>query len=381
MRHCVGLILFGLLACSCVEYVNLNTEDPREVVVGCVLRDTAVQELELSWTLRNEDSGAPERILEAEVVLSAVTSGGTQEVGHFSCGTDGIWRLPFRPEAGESYRLDITADGQAVSAETRMPYGFLCRTVPNPALIVYPWDVKKHIYPSRQVSAEDADRCTIVAWFSGRDGIVKDVVSSHEKTDSFNASSSGVRFLLGYEIVEMGGASFLAAKPADKIEESDYVHRPFYDRMAIIATAAGDENCYFFPAEEPAFSSSRRDFDVLNTLKRHPEYGAYEKDWVLWGPNFDVWPAPDEQASVLHILRPSEELLAYMKSVVSLTSSSGAPDITQVWTQKSPYTNIRGGRGIFGAAAEYTEDYTDYDERMTAYYQTLHDNEVRSTQP
>lgn len=379
MRRRFLVVLFSLLASSCIEYVNLITEDPQEVVVGCVLRDTTVQELELSWTLRNEDTGAPKQILDADVVFSVVKSGGAQEVGHFSCGTDGIWRLSFRPTPGETYRLDILTGGQTISSETRMPHAFQCKTVPNPALIVFPRKVSSHIYPSRQISAEDADRCTIVAWFSGPSGVVKDVVSSHDKTDSFNAGSNGVRFVLGYKVIDLGNDnSVLVDIPAESIGESDYIHRPFYDRMAIITLSANDDNCYYFPVEEPIVSGDSRVIDVRNTMNLHPEYGAYEKNWVIWGPNFDVWPGPDETASTLHILRPSEELLAYMKSVISLTSNYGDLDITQVWTQKSPYSNIRGGRGVFGAATEYSEDYTDYDERMTAFYKDLQRNELRS---
>ena len=70
-------------------------------------------------------------------------------------------------------------------------------------------------------------------------------------------------------------------------------------------------------------------------------------------------------------------MLAYLKEVVTLTAKTDDTDFTQVFSQKTPYTNIRGGRGVFGAATEYVEDYSDYDERMTAFYKTIFEDEFR----
>lgn len=377
MNRFILLLLIGLvgLCPGCVEYVNLNTEDPREVVVNCILRDTMVQELALFWTAQNDDIGPLERIRQADAVLVRLGSGGEQEVGAFNCGVDGIWRLDYRPEAGMTYRLNISVAGQSVSAETRMPHGFRVQTVPNPILIAYPHYVSRHHYPSRQIAADDADAFPLLAWFTGEKGLVQRVVSSHEQTDCFNSLNEGDRFLLGVTEWEMSGTVYLVEKSPEQLEESDYIKRPYLDRIAVISQNKGYENNYYHPAVVPGFFSVTDHGHIRTLISRHPEYGAYEKEWMVWGPNFDIWPAAGEAASELHILRPSAELLAYLKDVVTLTAETDDTDFIQIFSQKTPYTNIRGGRGVFGAATEYVEDYSDYDGRMTAFYQTIFNDE------
>ncbi|MBR5019215.1 MAG: DUF4249 family protein [Bacteroidales bacterium] len=375
------LAIASLLACSCVEYVSLNTEDPREVVVNCILRDTTAQELELFWTAQNDDKGPLERIRQADAVLVRLGSGGEQEVGAFVCGADGIWRLDYRPEAGMTYRLNVSVAGQSVSAETQMPHGFRVETVPNPILIAYPQYVSRHHYPSRQITADDADAFPLLAWFTGENGLVQRVVSSHEQTDYFNSLSECDRILLGVTLWEYNGMVMLVGKPPQDLVESDYIKRPYLDRMAVIAHERSYENNYYYPVTVSFYASSLPFVEISTIINLHPEYGAYEKDWLLWGPNFDIWPAFGETASELHIQRPSAELLAYLKDVVSLTAGTGDADFTQVFSQKTPYTNIRGGRGIFGAATEYVEDYSDYDERMKSFYKTIINNEFHPEMP
>ena len=375
LNYSFFLAIASLLACSCVEYISLNTEDPREVVVNCILRDTTAQELELFWTAQNDDKGPLERIRQADAVLVRLGSGGEQEVGAFNCGADGIWRLDYRPEAGMTYRLIVSVAGQSVSAETQMPHGFRVQTVPNPILIAYPQYVSRHHYPSRQITADDADAFPLLAWFTGEKGLVQRVVSSHEQTDSFNSLNEGDRFLLGVMEWEMNGTIYLVDKGPDQLEESDYIKRPYLDRIAVISQHKGYENNYYHPAVKTGYSSTIDQGYIRTLISRYPEYGAYEKNWMVWGPDFDIWPASGETASELHIQRPSAELLSYLKDVITLTAKTDDTDFTQVFSQKTPYTNIRGGRGVFGAATEYVEDYSDYDERMTAFYQTILNDE------
>jgi hypothetical protein len=376
------LAITGLLVCSCVEYISLNTEDPREVVINCVLRDTTEQTLELYWTAQNDDAGQLEQIRQANVNLLRLGAGSEQEVGAFTCGADGVWRLSYRPEAGTSYRLNVAVGGQTVTAETQMPHGFHVQTVPNPILIAFPHYVSRHRYPSRQITADDADAIPLLAWFMGEKGLVPRVVSSHERTDFFNSLGEGDRFLLGVTEYEYNGTIYLVDKSPGQLEESDYIKRPYLDRIALFIQEKGYENNYYHPSVLTGFSSSIDHGYIRTLISRHPEYGAYEKGWMVWGPNFDIWPPADgESALELHIQRPSKELLAYLKDAVTLTAKTDNADFTQVFSQKSSYSNIRGGRGIFGAATEYVEDYSDYDERMTAFYQNIFSDEFPTREP
>ena len=362
------ILLFCLVAgslSSCVEWVGLNTEDPQEIVVNCVLTDSDEQNLQLCWSSRNDDSGAPAAIGDAKVVLSKIVDGNAVAVGSFRFDGKGLWKLGYRPEGGAKYRISVNAAGHTVYAETEMPCSFNCINVPNPALVAHPEKVEHHCYPSRRVLSTNPAETSfhIVAWFSGIDGVAQELYTTHDGTDGFNLTGGG--FLFDY---------FSYSTPGQMEEGDQYVHFfPFYNRVTVIPISQDYTASYYYPIYTSMFSSSLFNMSVM--ISGHPEYGAYVKDGIIWGPDFDIWPRYSWQTSELHILKPSASLLAYIKSMVELTPVAGSLDFTEIFKYESPYTNIEGGRGIFGGAALYVEDYKDYDKRMTSYYNKLYEDE------
>ena len=84
-----------------------------------------------------------------------------------------------------------------------------------------------------------------------------------------------------------------------------------------------------------------------------------------------------EATDTLHLMCPSAELQAYLKSIVSHITSDKS-DFTAIFSQESPYTNVVGGKGIFGAVTQWAESLTDYDSRMSDYYHTLYRDELEA---
>ena len=367
IRYFLFFCLVSGLLSSCVEWVSLNTEDPREIVLNCVLTDSDEQVLQLCWSSRNDDIGAPEFISEAEVVLSKIVNGSTTTVGSFSFDGKGLWKLNYRPEAGALYRISISTADCSVSAETEMPSSFSCINVPNPVLVAYPNRVESHCFPSRRVVSDNPTETSfeIVAWFTNNDGVTEELYTSYDGTDSFNMTGGG--FLFDY---------FSYSTPSQKEEGDQYVHYfPFYNRVAVIPVRLDYTASYFFPIYTSMSSGSIPLVNISVMINGHPEYGAYVKEGIIWGANFDIWPRNSWQANELHILRPSTSLLAYIKSIVELTPVAGNLDFTEIFKYESPYTNIEGGKGIFGGATFYVEDYKDYDKNMISYYSKLYEDE------
>ena len=264
---CIRGILLICLLSSCVEWVSLNTEDPQEMVVNCVLTDSDEQSLQLCWSSRNDDSGASEAIADAEVVLSKIVSGNTMTVGNFSFDGKGLWKLNYRPEGGAKYRISVNAAGHTVSAETEMPSSFSCINVPNPALVAYPNRVENHCFPSRRVLSTNPAETSfdIVAWFTGSSGVTEELYTSHDGTDSFNLTGGG--FLFDY---------FSYSTPAQKEEGNQYVHYfPFYNRVAVIPIRQDYTASYFFPINSSLSSGSMSPVNISVLISGHPEYGAY----------------------------------------------------------------------------------------------------------
>ena len=140
--------------------------------------------------------------------------------------------------------------------------------------------------------------------------MAQELYTTHDGTDGFNLTGGG--FLFDY---------FSYSTPGQMEEGDQYVHFfPFYNRVTVIPISQDYTASYYYPIYTSMFSSSLFNMSVM--ISGHPEYGAYVKDGIIWGPDFDIWPRYSWQTSELHILKPSASLLAYIKSMVELTPVS-----------------------------------------------------------
>lgn len=355
IRSLLVVLLLCLSVSGCVEWISLQTSDMKMPVVQCVLQDSDKQTLALVWTAGNDESDDPEPIVDAIVTLSVMTNGSFQEVGRFERGDDGKWHILYHPIYGKSYQLTVQTGQHTLTARTVMPFVFHCEICPDPVLITLPNRTARHIHPSRRIISEGPDDTfPIMAWFTGEKGLVEELFTSQPRADSFNNCPDGV--WLSY----------------DDDKQPDCL-LPYHKWLVSLSITREEKNPYHFSLTQLS-SSTYSPVNIRSILKNHPEYGAFEQEGMVVGPDLDFWPRNPEEASTLHLICPSPEMASYLKSIIgSLTTDHG--DFNSIYSQESPYTNIEGGKGIFGAVTEWDEDYRDYDSKMIEYYRVLYNNE------
>lgn len=112
------LFAFLPMVSACVKQVDLVVGD-RQLVVDCILSESAQQTLYLSWT--NGKTGVnPEALDGAVATLTDLTK--LRKAGTFVPGPEGTWTLDYAAIPEHSYRLEVEVPGYGtVSAEDTMP--------------------------------------------------------------------------------------------------------------------------------------------------------------------------------------------------------------------------------------------------------------------
>ncbi len=115
------LVLSMAFSASCVEDVNMTTDEERPVVVDCVLRMQPVQTLRL-YQASDFSGNNYTPIEDALVSLRATDTDGNTVVYMFLHKEDDLWECEHTPEYGGSYTLEVRLDdGQTISASTDFP--------------------------------------------------------------------------------------------------------------------------------------------------------------------------------------------------------------------------------------------------------------------
>ena len=122
-RNGWGLLLacWGLLTMltACVEDLTLSPkEGTRKVVVSCVLHNTKVQKLQLTYSQPVNETSFSEEVEVATPTLYEED----KAVGTFSKVGYGKWELNYTPHRGKAYRLVVEVPGHpTITATTTMP--------------------------------------------------------------------------------------------------------------------------------------------------------------------------------------------------------------------------------------------------------------------
>lgn len=113
---CCGMLL---MLAACVEDISVIPSDgARKVVVSCVLHNTEVQKLQLSYSKTMDDDAFSEEVEAATATLYEAD----KAVGQFEKVSYGEWELKYTPVLGKTYRLVVNVPGEKeISATTTMP--------------------------------------------------------------------------------------------------------------------------------------------------------------------------------------------------------------------------------------------------------------------
>ncbi len=149
-RNGWGLLLacWGLLTMltACVEDLTLSPkEGTRKVVVSCVLHNTKVQKLQLTYSNPVNEPSFPEEVEVATPTLYEED----KAVGTFSKIGYGEWELNYTPQRGKAYRLVVEVPGHpTITATTTMPIPVgIYRGDPRNQNITKPFTQSSHSAP------------------------------------------------------------------------------------------------------------------------------------------------------------------------------------------------------------------------------------------
>ena len=110
-------LVLSLLLGGCVESINIDTTKERKVVVNCLLNDSNMQSLSLSYS-SSLGENTYDDIKDARIALFE----GESLVGYFEKSNYEQWKMSFTPKPGLNYKLLIDIPGnKSITALTTFP--------------------------------------------------------------------------------------------------------------------------------------------------------------------------------------------------------------------------------------------------------------------
>ena len=342
-----------LLAVSCVEPVDLDTKEDRIVVVNCILTQDAEQSLTLTWSSKSE-SEKPAPVTEADVRLFE----GSSLVGTFAHQGAGQWTLPFAPTPGKTYTLRVAGNGfPELSATTTLP------GETQIAIWQYPSDLynEGYMYLRRgyyaralEVISEDAES---LLWIyvlnqelkASPRKIASVIATDHSGVDLFNIYDFTMKWYVHDQDGRITGHEMMGHYPSERIDiRDDYPLHKYYLRI-----------------RHPRDYVRYLDFDGYRSKNRNGEWVTHysnaqtQQDTSIRATAnlFRIAGDFHQYFSDLVVLKVSEELDRYMLEGMDRAIKLDDADLTHIYNTENPYSNVKGGTGIFGAALRfYFED-------------------------
>lgn len=112
------LLLLSLCTGGCIEAVDISPEPGKKIVVNCLLDNSEVQTLHLTYVSSFEDT----YYKEVEVASISLFEEGV-EVGVFTKEDFSAWQLKYRPKPGKKYEIRVEIPGEpTISASTSFPF-------------------------------------------------------------------------------------------------------------------------------------------------------------------------------------------------------------------------------------------------------------------
>ena len=307
------LLFLPLVLCSCVKDIVMDAgEDPR-VVVECVLREDPVQTLYLSYTKGASRDVAPE-LLEAEAVLTDMTLG--REAGRFERVTDGSWQLMYAAIPTHHYRLDVSVPGRdLIWAEQTMP--------DNPPVESVKINRGENNYPGYEdaggVLYYSSFPCAIWAY-----GINYD--PNFKQLEPIECLCTDYPFVDNFNLT---GEVYIHEVKSPLTYESDLVSASKLNGYAL------HSNYLRFPKRKIA----EQTFFAIDGPFNYSSYYNYE----------DTPRELRQTESVLFFVALSDGYDKYLCEALQHQKAQESKDLSAIYLRDNLYTNIHGGRGIFGA--------------------------------
>lgn len=321
------LILTVLPLASCIRDTELDSGERPQVVVECILTNSPVQTLRLSFT--KGASREREPLTEADARLYDVSE--NKEAGVFLYSNADTWTLRYEPTPGHTYRLEVNVPGQdPVRAEQTMPE--------NHVRAVYYWPVfgsiDKYEYNSSPlivyelVSLPDYTWIYAMCWdeMNGTRRIADNLCTDFPYVDNFNLT--GDVYDPQVDTVFQYGLEFHYAKYWPLKGTS--MHRKY---LRIPHPEQVEKNWLILSGDmEGAFPYE------LNEQSQPVNDGMIGQ--VEEGQGYIVFAAV------------SEDYDTYLMDAIRIQLLQESSDLSSIYLRENIYSNIQGGLGLFGARTE-----------------------------
>lgn len=355
-------VLFLLMVFGCVEAINLDTNEDRIVVVNGILMQDEEQSLTLCWSSKNETED-PQPITDADIQLFE----GELLVGAFSHQGNGRWTIPFSPKPGETYTIRIQGSGfEEVSASTIMPGDA------KVSVWGYPHDMFCEAYFSLRIGkcvgievvSEDAES---LLWLyvlnqdfpKSSQKIASVLATDHVGVDLFNVYDFSMKWYVNDQGRSMVGHQMMNHYPTERIDiRDDYPLHKYYLRIR-------HPRDYVRYLDHDGFYSVNKEGQKV--VHYSSVQNANDTSIRATANLFRIAGDFNAAYSDLVVLKVSEELDRYMLEGMDRAIKLDEADLTRIYNTENPYSNIKNGTGIFGAALRfYVEDF--YEDRPNGLY-------------
>lgn len=352
-------LLFVILpmVSACVKQVDLVVGD-RQVVVDCILSESAQQTLYLSWT--NGKTGvSPEALDGAVATLTDLTE--SRKAGTFVPGSEGAWTLDYAAIPEHGYRLEIEVPGYGIiRAEDTMPpavdvsyarghfdrlnvknpeYFIMKNFYMDPNLIIGP---AGGYYKWEEIRSVFYQSASLPVHLLVRGYVYDEQTGKHRLSEMMCTDSPGV--LNG----NLNGEVYGAKQKDNVLLNPALVGFSCHHRYLRIEKESAIQQEYFTISGD--FREGQWGFGIF------PE--AIDKTL----PTFVPMSATDDY---LLFTALSDKYNQYIDEAELLWKRNESSLLSDRFIRESPYSNIEGGTGFFGASTSqilpvaqlYTTDY------------------------
>ena len=355
------LVLIPVFLASCVEPINMDSDEKMPIVVKCILtRDESlddntdpVQYLDLYYA-KKKSMASYKTIKEAKVEIN----------GHEFVWNGSRWQCSFLPAFNKIYTLNIEiADGKTISSSMTFPPDCLLgkySLIDDSSLDIYTSSLASYYYIRSNPKTFDVFHGSCILWIQALDdGIaVEKICTSHPGVDNFNIRSDvwsdcDVFNFFQYDFEALRALyenppAFMDQKYIDSKIWSRYSDKwmssPLHDKVLRIqhpenfdsGMPLSLENYICYSIKKPV---EPRDLFIL---------GADIRLDKTVGSDGELHYFLDLTKDLRYDVRfVSEEYDKYLKTMVDTRRVHG-DELTSIYSPDPVYTNIEGGLGCFG---------------------------------
>ena len=320
----IPLAVLLLTLYSCVsDYEMYGSAD--SLVVNCVLTDSDVQTVTLSWI--DNDREYDSNILgKASVSLTDLTDDGKSYV--FLSQKGGTYSLEYTPKPDHDYQLEVDIDGMKhITAQT-----------------IFPRQSSLEVYVSNYYGTFellDAGSANIWATVMNEDETVPFIASTYPYVDDFNLTD----VLVAEKECQTWSDSKLRELLADGELDYNIVSLDEYEQLY--------KKALYTPVV-PDYSKAEQIAERLEKSYYHEKYLRMEmRDGFSNGQpvsRFSIvfYPSvvsfPSDKTDVFLMMAVSDEYDRYLKDLNAKNNS-----LVGIYNRRNTYSNIIGATGIFGA--------------------------------